>query len=493
MNEILKSKYSRFFIAGLALTIFCAWFSVGFHHADEHFQILEFCNYKMGYTPAIYMPWEFQQKMRAAFLPGIAYVIGEAMNMCHLYNPFVLAFLLRLLTGIVSWFITCKFCLLLLPKFKTPEGKRLLILMSFFLWFIPYMTIRFTAENVSGILLLYGVYAILRINEKTTNTYLRFIAAGLLFGITFFIRTQMSFAIAGFLSWLIFINKTKWKYIIILGISSIVAIGFNILIDRWFYGGWILTPYNYYFTNIVKHMAAEFGTSPWWFYFSDLILKAIPPLSIFLLIAFFVGAYKNLREPFTWIIIPFFLIHCFIGHKELRFLFPVTFIFIYLAALGIDTIIEKNYYPKTFKYLYKISLIICIPLLLYRTFTPANISVNYYKYIYNNADPSNSVLFFMHDINDYSMYGMRENFYRNPELKTMSVDSTSQIEQYLRLHRPESVFLMNMQGFAPAEKIKGYQSQLVYCFFPSWMAKFDFNNWEERSTIWSIYRYTKME
>ena len=105
MKEILKSKYSRFLLAGLVLNILCAWFSAGFHHADEHFQILEFSNYKMGYTPEIYMPWEFKQKMRAAFLPGIGYVIGEAMtNWCRLYNPFILAFLLRLLTGVAISF-----------------------------------------------------------------------------------------------------------------------------------------------------------------------------------------------------------------------------------------------------------------------------------------------------------------------------------------------------------------------------------------------------
>ena len=167
------------------------------------------------------------------------------------------------------------------------------------------MTVRFTVENFSGILLLYGVYSILRI--KKNRKYLLAIHSCGIFVWHCFLHTHANeFCYSGFIAWLIFINKTKWKYIIVLGFSALLAIGFNILIDRWFYGEWLLTPYNYYYANIVKHMAADFGTAPWWFYFSDLLLKAIPPLSLFLLIAFFVGAYKNLRDPFSWIIIPVF-------------------------------------------------------------------------------------------------------------------------------------------------------------------------------------------
>ena len=69
------------------------------------------------------------------------------------------------------------------------------------------------------------------------------------------------------------------------------------------------------------------------------------------------------------------------------------------------------------------------------------------------------------------MYGMRENFYRNPELKAMPVDSASQIERYLQANHPESIYLVDREGFKPTEKIDGYQSQLVYCYFPSWISK----------------------
>jgi hypothetical protein len=131
--------------------------------------------------------------------------------------------------------------------------------------------------------------------------------------------------------------------------------------------------------------------------------------------------------------------------------------------------------------------------MLYRTLTPANISVNYYKYLYY-ANPENNIpLFFLNDTHDYSMYGMRASFYRNPGLKPIAVDSISQIDRYLQTNKPASIFLLHQHSLDPAEKINGYKIDMVYSFFPSWISKFNFNHWEERTTIWSVYKITKSE
>jgi phosphatidylinositol glycan class B len=52
MKEIIKSEYSKFFFAGLIFILICAWLSLGYNHPDEHFQVLEFGNYKLGFSPA---------------------------------------------------------------------------------------------------------------------------------------------------------------------------------------------------------------------------------------------------------------------------------------------------------------------------------------------------------------------------------------------------------------------------------------------------------
>jgi GPI mannosyltransferase 3 len=507
LKEILKSKYSRFFIAGLVLNILCAWFSVGFHHADEHFQILELCNYKMGHSPASDLSWEFQQKVRASLLPYIAYGFAKLMDWCGVYNPFILVFILRLIIGIATWFIVCKFCLLFSSKsmqvngmikteavsFKTPAGEKLLVLMSLFLWFVPYLNVRFTSENLAGLVLLYGVYIILRKDEKDYKPGLSYLLAGLFFGVSFFIRSQMVFAIAGFIAWLFLVRKIRLKYFLLLLVSSLLASGLNVLLDYRFYGQAVFTPYNYYYANIILNKAAGFGINPWWYYFYDFLIVAVPPLSLILLCMFITGIAKNLKDPMVWIILPFFIAHCFIGHKELRFLFPVIFIFIYLSAKGFDYFLQKEKYRNIHAYFYYTAMVISIPLLIYRTVAPANVCVNYFKYLYENETEKNMLFFVLTKDEYYRTYGENAGFYRNTALKTISVDSISQMGAYLQNNKPASVLLLSGLNAASPENIKGYTGKLVYCYFPEWILKFDFNHWEERTQIWSIYRFDRTE
>jgi phosphatidylinositol glycan class B len=496
VKEISKSKYARFFFAALVLNLLCSWFSQGFHQADEHFQVLEFCSYKMGNTPAAVLPWEFQAKVRATLLPDIAWVFAQIMIVCKLYSPFMLSFIVRLFTAIAAWFVTCKYCLLLYPKFKTTKGEKLFILLSMFLWFMPYLNVRFTAENISGILFLYGLYGILRDADKNIFSVKNFIIAGFLMGVSFFIRFQMMFAIAGLLAWLVFIKKLKVKYIFILGISALAAIGLNILLDYWFYGEWVFTPYNYYYANIIQHKAASFGVSPWWYYFSEYIMKAVPPLSLLLLGMFFAGMFKNRKDAFVWILVPFIVLHLFTGHKELRFLFPVTFIFIYVTSMGFDYFLTKEYYLKIHKYVYVVSLIICIPLLLYRTFAPATALIGYDRFLNESITTKNTVLFKLSSNFEVTIYNINDGFYRNPDINLVTIDSLSQMGKYLQANHPDKALYITDRpptGENFDHIITGYKTSVVYSSYPTWVSNFDINNWVEKNHIPKIYQFTKIE
>ncbi|HTA28382.1 MAG TPA: hypothetical protein VK809_11365 [Bacteroidia bacterium] len=494
MKEILQSKYARFFMAGLVLNIICAWFSKGFYHPDEHYQILEFCNYKLGNATAASLPWEFTQKMRASLLPYIAYLLARFMQLCGFYNPFTLAFLLRLFTGIITWFVVSKFCLLMCKKFKSPKAEKLFILMSFLLWFIPFLSVRFTAENISGLLLLYGLYLILQNNEKANNSLKTYIIAGFLFGISFFIRFQMAFALVGVIGWLIFVKKIKFKYLAILTLSALIAIGSNILLDYLFYGEIIFTPYNYYYANIILHKAADFGVNPWWFFFTEFITKAAPPISIVLLIMFFAGLVKNYKtDPAVWILIPFIFLHFLTPHKELRFLFPALFLFIYCAALGFDYFMEKPFYQKIHPYVYTVSLIICIPLLIYQTMVPPQTSVCYTRFLYDNVPEKGTVLLVLNKDYDMTVSGLCEGIYKPAKLSIVKIDSLPLLTEYIQNKQLKTALFMTKENINPDSIIKGYKAEIVYCFYPSWVLKFNINNWESRSSIWRIYQISKTD
>ena len=491
MKEIIKSRYSAFFFAGLFFQLACAWFSIGYNHPDEHFQVLEFCNYKMGHTPLAHLPWEFNFKMRAAILPYTAYFFAKAMSSAGMYNPFVLAFLLRLFTALASWFITCKLCLLLLKNLQTKEAQRLLVLMSLFLWFIPYYAVRFSSENISGILLLYGLYPLLATEEKNKNTIWTYLASGFLLGLSAFIRVQTVFAIAGLVAWLLFIKKMEWRFLFYMALSAIVAIGFNILLDYGFYGEMVFTPFNNFYQNIALHKSEDWGIFPWWFYVPEFIIKAIPPLSLLLLVMFVAGVYKNLRNPIIWIIVPVIVIHFLIPHKELRFLFPVIFLFIYIAALGFDYFLTRPFYIKIHKYIYTVSVIIVIPAFIYRTFTPGTVAVSYYKYLYDNISEKNTTIFSLRKEPDYMMAGLMSDFYRNPSLYPVIIDSVEQMSDYINANHLQSFLYFDKENLVFNYEIKGYRKERIYTLFPSWVLKFNINNWENRAQIWSIYRFSR--
>ena len=59
-------------LVAVSMHLVIAWFSEGYYHFDEHFQIIEFANYKLQNIEAKDLPWEFTYQMRSGFHPFIA-------------------------------------------------------------------------------------------------------------------------------------------------------------------------------------------------------------------------------------------------------------------------------------------------------------------------------------------------------------------------------------------------------------------------------------
>ena len=66
------------------INLITAFFSSGYYHTDEHMQILEFANYKLGHNPASNMPNEFFSKMRSWLLPGFYFL---SYKIIHIISP----------------------------------------------------------------------------------------------------------------------------------------------------------------------------------------------------------------------------------------------------------------------------------------------------------------------------------------------------------------------------------------------------------------------
>ncbi len=115
-------------IAVIALIFIAAYCSVGYHQADEHFQILEYAALKLHLTQPSLLPWEYQFQMRPALQPAIVVCIYNVVEFLFGSNPFLVNFLLRLLSGILSFS-----GLFLLYKIHKNEFSNQKILAKYFL------------------------------------------------------------------------------------------------------------------------------------------------------------------------------------------------------------------------------------------------------------------------------------------------------------------------------------------------------------------------
>jgi phosphatidylinositol glycan class B len=96
-------QIDRLPILGALVLVVTAYFSTGFHHWDEHFQILEFAGYKLGITPAKDLPWEFAARIRPALQPLIVVLSHHLFGLFGSSDPFAITFFLRLLSAALSF------------------------------------------------------------------------------------------------------------------------------------------------------------------------------------------------------------------------------------------------------------------------------------------------------------------------------------------------------------------------------------------------------
>jgi phosphatidylinositol glycan class B len=231
--------------------------SFGFHHPDEHFQILEWAHYFIGLAPnASHLPWEFGAQIRPWFQPILHAFFLKIFILLGIYNPFNAAFFFRLLYGGLNiWALVALWNYF---KEKYALSSKWFFLTSI-IWFFPYIHVRTSSENLAGIFLSFALLALV----KNTG----FFRAGLLFGFAFLARYQIALGLVGLAAVLLLsdrgIRKTHW----LLLLGFLIPVGLGTLLDRWGYGNWVFTPYQYFNVNLVENVSARFNPYPWYQYF----------------------------------------------------------------------------------------------------------------------------------------------------------------------------------------------------------------------------------
>ena len=323
-DPALHAFHRRVLLVALLVHTITAWFSSGYYAADEHYQVIAFAQHKLGELPANELPWEYDARIRSAILPSIAYGAIVGCRAALTAKPMHIAFILRLATALVALMVVRTFIRSTLPGVQQ-KLQRPFVLLSYFLWFLPYQHVRFSTETCAGLLLLLGLAQLIGNTERTRA----WLVAGICFGVCIQVRPAMGLACAGAVGWFLFASDTRGRSFIRLAAGGLFALVLGVALDSWFYGEPMHTLWNYVYKNSlsiakVQPLPVASETYPWWYYFPWIVKYGIWPIGLLLLSALL---WITWRKPDTWLvwcIWPYLLLVSLIPHKELRFLFPMV-------------------------------------------------------------------------------------------------------------------------------------------------------------------------
>lgn len=422
--------------------------SNGYHHPDEHFQIIEFAGLKAGWNIEEYLTWEYDYKIRPTLQVYIALLIIKTALFFHVKNPFFIALILRLLTALFS-IIAISFFVKSSKHKINKNYYYIFILLSFFLWFLPSINVRFSSETWSGLCLLIST-ALIQMDKKNKLNYF---LIGIFWGLSFEFRFQIALAIVGFLAWLVVINKNKLRDFFYIIAGGLVVVGFCTLLDSLFYGQFVFTPFNYFKTNLIDNPKDLFGTQPWFFYIISILNGPTLIIGASIIISLLITIIFDVKNLILWGIIPFIVIHSIIPHKEVRFLFPLVNFIPIILMNGFQLITEKKinneYYLSILKSVILAMVIINFGGLVMMMFKPAgNGSINIIQHINKEYDKNELLNVYVFENNNPFIIGnakgLKTNFY---------------IPENLQLNYINDVFLQNVGNDKKIVIPKNYYSE----------------------------------
>lgn len=357
MNELIvftDPRYRLWFALSLLLTLLAAFFATGYHHPDEYMQIVEFANLKLGGRGAHDLPWEYHETMRPWLQPGLFFLLVKALRFIGIENPFLTISIFRLLLGLLGWAAMILMAEWVVRNTKEAFVKTAGVFLCAFLFYLPWLFTRTSSESLSSSLLMMAVFSSLLFRKFQWQSCV-------LLALACLTRYQVCFAALGFILWQVFQNQNK-HYLTKFFVVALFASALELALGSWGYEKLAFAPFHYLYQNVVLNKSAQWGVDPFWYYPVLLQKHGMPLISLPLTLAFFFACIKIPRSPFVWTAIPFFLAHSMIGHKELRFLFPLAvFAPVYfvqtLTRLQGATWMRKRVLVKPFLFLNIVSLV----------------------------------------------------------------------------------------------------------------------------------------
>uniref|UniRef100_A0A7N0TYA1 Mannosyltransferase n=1 Tax=Kalanchoe fedtschenkoi TaxID=63787 RepID=A0A7N0TYA1_KALFE len=296
------SSTKRVFVLCLVFRVVNSLLVQTYFNPDEHWQALEVAHrVTFGYG---HLTWEWKKGLRSYLHPLVFALLYKLLELCHLDTPWFM---------LTNWFMF--FCF---PRTLSNSLETVVTLLSLFYW--PSLRVK-SCEQQSASRKWALILAALACAIRPTSAII-----WLYVGILEFFLTQ-----------------DKWRFIFLetIPIGALVLL-LTFLLDRLFYGLWVLVPLNFLKFNFLSSGGDYYGTHAWHWYFSQGFSAMLFTFLPFSLAGIFQSKQWKLSGLIAWVLV----LYSVLGHKEFRFVLPVLplallFSGYSLAALG-DNLSQRN-------------------------------------------------------------------------------------------------------------------------------------------------------
>ena len=470
IKNIYFSKIFLFIILCLSFHIIASIFSIGFYSDDEHFQILEPVAYLMGINEQLindptYYYWEWNEGRRIRPLIQIYFYFYLIKPFEYLQNPFLWSFILRFISSLIGFFSLLYLFFTFYKKYNFNKNS-FNYFIFFCFWFYPFLHSRTSSENLSLSIFILGLCLIYNY-EFDKKSLLKLLTGVFLIGIAVDVRFNLIFSVAPLIGYLVLKTFNFLKVILII-IAFISALAICIIIDSIFWGFYTNTFLQFYHFNMgPSNFLNSFGIEPWWYYITETIISLSPLLSLIFLFSIIYFWFKKPFDYLTIITFFHFIILSYIGHKEIRYIFPL-FIFAPFFIIYLIDNIHNTYLLKLTKSILIISnLIFLFIALLY----PLNSKVGVYKYLYT-IDSKKEI--FYYGENPYQINNMEPYFYTKFLKKIQPLENNDYDDEYYLITNDFN-FINNMEK----------NCELKYSTIPRFLFNIN-SNWKRLKLNWEV-------
>jgi GPI mannosyltransferase 3 len=495
--------YFRFcLVASALLFLSTAVFSVGTYQADEYYQTVEFATTKLSIFDPAQQPWEYREEMRSWLQPALYVAVVHAANYFGIHRPLTLLFLFRLVTAAMAFSSLWALIVAGSTWINDESGRRSLYGFAAFLWLLPFVGARTSAETTSMAALCWGI-ACLEWRMSSPDWWHRFglaLLGGLALGLCFGFRYPSGVMAAG--AGLFYLWRSAERFSLFLGlvIGVLSALVLVILADRWGYGHVTFSSVAYFYQNFVLGRFDASGALPFFSYLY-LPIQTAPLLTPLILVVMLATAIAWASRPLsvtTWATAPYFAALCFITHKEVRFLFPLAnFLpFFMTFALASPAMTKSRAAPfftwlatgyrRRFLYVLNFCALLSVALL------PQWSQAGLYEYIESEnsvaGDPITIAIVRSLHKTPYEYVGGRMRFIEPNNVRWMLDPSAPDLQFESNKGR---VFLALIDIPArPSQATEWIRNHcgLVWSSFPRWLQAYNINHWVDRANWWELYR-----